>query len=220
MKEFIKAVGGMNHSVIYTDIDGRHFRFSGGTWAWRNHNPGNVRPGKISRKHGQIGDINNFAVFPDYESGHDALIDVIKFNYWNSSIAEMMEVFAPPVENNTARYIKFLQKATGVYDNKKIKNFTSAEFEKLWQGIEKLESWKEGSVVEVYKITETQIDKNNVICAYFLENNKWIEKRQCISLAKGDNLELEICTSRLGNIYLRVPANCSFQKDLHLLIKK
>ena len=27
------------HSIIYTDIDGRHYRFYGGTWAWRNHNP-------------------------------------------------------------------------------------------------------------------------------------------------------------------------------------
>ena len=49
MKRFIKAVGGMHHTVIYTDTDGRHFRFYDGTWAWRNHNPGNVYPGKISK---------------------------------------------------------------------------------------------------------------------------------------------------------------------------
>ena len=39
MKQFIQAVGGMKNSVIYTDIDERYYRFSGGTWAWRNHNP-------------------------------------------------------------------------------------------------------------------------------------------------------------------------------------
>ncbi len=55
MKRFIKAVGAMHHTVIYTDTDGRHFRFYDGTWAWRNHNPGNVYPGKISKKHNQIG---------------------------------------------------------------------------------------------------------------------------------------------------------------------
>lgn len=38
MKQFVKAVPGKMHSVIYTDIDGRHFCFSGGTWALRNHN--------------------------------------------------------------------------------------------------------------------------------------------------------------------------------------
>lgn len=40
MKRFIRAVGGMKNSVIYTDTDERDFRFSEGTWAWRNHNPG------------------------------------------------------------------------------------------------------------------------------------------------------------------------------------
>jgi hypothetical protein len=35
MKQCIRAVGGMKNSVIYTDTDERHFRFSGGTWAWR-----------------------------------------------------------------------------------------------------------------------------------------------------------------------------------------
>ena len=38
MKQFVRAVGGMKNSVIYTDTDERHFRFSEGTWAWRNHN--------------------------------------------------------------------------------------------------------------------------------------------------------------------------------------
>lgn len=45
MKPFVRAVGGLRHSVIYTDADGRHYRFYDGTWAWRNHNPGNLRPG-------------------------------------------------------------------------------------------------------------------------------------------------------------------------------
>jgi hypothetical protein len=118
MAEFIKAEPGMKHSVIYTDGVGQYFRYSGGTWAWRNQNPGNIRPGSISRKHGQIGVVFNFAVFPDRESGHLALLDVLKITYGDSSIDEMMEHFAPPSENNTARYKKFLHEVTGVKDNK------------------------------------------------------------------------------------------------------
>lgn len=34
MSQFIKAEPGMGHAVIYTDTTGKHFRFSGGTWAW------------------------------------------------------------------------------------------------------------------------------------------------------------------------------------------
>ena len=47
MSRFVKAVEGMGHSVIYTDDSGNNFRFYGGTWAWRNHNPGNVYPVRI-----------------------------------------------------------------------------------------------------------------------------------------------------------------------------
>ncbi len=220
MPHYIKAERALKRSVIYTNTDGKHFRHFGGTVAWRNHNPGNIRPGKISRRHNQIGAINNFAVFPDYQSGHEALIDVIKTNYWNSSITEMMEAFAPSSENNTKSYIKFLQKFTGVSDNKKIKNFANIQFKKLWEGIERLESYKKGCVVEVYKITMTQITNNHEICSYFLENNHWINKKRCIALASTKQLELEVCTSSLGNIYLRATGISSFQKDLRLLIKK
>lgn len=75
---FIKAEPGMKRSVIYTDETGQYFRYSGGSLAWRNNNPGNLRPGEISKKHGQIGVVFKFAVFPDYESGHLALLDVLK----------------------------------------------------------------------------------------------------------------------------------------------
>lgn len=217
---YIKAQLGLRHTVIYTDINGKYFRYFGGTLAWRNHNPGNIRPGEISERHNQIGVIHDFAIFPDYQSGHDALIDVIKTNYWNSSITQMIQHFAPSSENNTKRYIKFLQKFTGVSDDTKIKNFSAAKFKKLWEGIEKFESYRRGNVAQVYKITITQIDKKHDICAYFLENNKWINKTRCISLVRRNQLELEICSSRLGNLYLRAPADCSFQKNLHLLIQK
>jgi len=66
----------------------------------------------------------------------------------------------------------------------------------------------------------TQITKNNEICAYFLENNRWINKKHCIALASKKQLELEVCTSRLGNIYLRATGISPFQKDLHLLLTK
>src|SRR5690348_14683526 len=104
MRNFTKAERALKRSVIYTDTKGKHLRYIDGTVAWRNHNPGNIRPGKISRRHNQIGSVHHFAIFPNYKSGHAALLDVIKTNYWNSSISEMMEDFAPSSENNTKRY--------------------------------------------------------------------------------------------------------------------
>ena len=72
--------------------------------------------------------MNAHSIFPD------ALIDLIKIKYWNFSIPGMMKYYAPKTENDTKRYIKFLQKMTGVTDDKKIKNFTAIQFKKLWQG--------------------------------------------------------------------------------------
>src|SRR3990167_7847607 len=101
MKQLIQAVGGMKHSVIYTDTEGRHFRFSGGTWAWRNHNLGNVRPKSHGKFKNQIGITNHLAIFSDDQSGHEAMIEVLKTVYGNSSIDQMIEKYAPPKENPT-----------------------------------------------------------------------------------------------------------------------
>lgn len=57
MQRFVKAElkEKESHIVVYTDESGARYEFSGGTWAWRNHNPGNVRPGMISKRNGVIG---------------------------------------------------------------------------------------------------------------------------------------------------------------------
>lgn len=219
MSIFIKAASGLYHSVIYTDDSGKHFRFSGGTWAWRNHNPGNIRPGKVSNRNNQIGVAYNFAVFPDYESGHNALLDVLETTYYNSSIDEMMAHFAPPKENNTAKYRKFLHDATGVKDDKKIKDFTPNEYEQLWKGIEQIESSKEGNITEVYQITQTRINKNGVIF-YYCIGNEWISIEECITFAKQGLVDVEICISPLQNTYLRSAPSSFFQDNLRSLIDK
>ena len=193
---FIKAEPGIKHPVIYTDDTGNYFRYSGGTWAWRNNNPGNCRPGKISKSHGQIGVVFNFAVFPDKESGHLALLDVLKITYANSSIYEMMMVFAPPKENNTAKYIKFLR------------------------GIEQIEGYKEGEIVPIHKITHVRQDKSGCICDYYIDSTGWIVKESCIALARLNKVELEVCTSRLGHTYLKSASHSSFQPNLKKLVQK
>ncbi len=84
---YISAEPGMKHSTIYMDESGKYYRFSNGTWTWRNHNPGNIRP----RSHGkkwtaQIGVVDNFAVFPNNELGHSALIELLKTVYFKANI--------------------------------------------------------------------------------------------------------------------------------------
>lgn len=219
MKQFINAVGGMKHSVIYTDIDGRHFRFSGGTWAWRNHNPGNIWAGSISKKHNQIGKIHGFAIFSDDKSGHEALVDALITTYGDSSIHEMIYSYAPPKDNPTKKYEKFLQKKTGVDDDTPIKEFTNIQFENLWKAIQEMEGYKTGKIIEVYRISHVQILGKNRY-RYCLKKNEWISESECIDLALKGKVELEVCLSKLSIKFLRTPPNNLFQKRLEDLICK
>jgi hypothetical protein len=132
----------------------------------------------------------------------------------------MMKIFAPPHENNTRKYIKFLQDETGVKDDKKIKNFTTKEFEKLWKAIEKMESSKIGNIIEVHQITRVRINKDGIIHYYCLEGDDWISKEQCLDLARKGQVDLEICVSYLGNTYLRTAPHSLFQAKLNTIIDK
>src|SRR3990167_4395643 len=213
MKRFVKAVGGMNHSVIYTNIDGKHFRFFGGTWAWRNHNPGNLRPKQKGKFRNQIGATHSLAIFPNDELGHVALLKLLRTAYGNDSIHKMIYIYAPPSENPTKKYEKYLHETTGVMGDKKIKDFTPTEFKKFWEAIQHFEGFRKGKIVEMHRIIRVkELDKN--LYQYYLDSGDTITEEKCIRLAKQGKVELEVCFSDLGNIFLRSPPNSCFQKKL------
>lgn len=211
---FIKAEKGLNHSVIYTDDSGKRFKYSGGSRAWRNNNPGNLRPGTISKRNNQIGVSDRFAIFPDYETGHIALIDLLKTKYINSSIDKTVEKFAPSKENNTENYKTFVHEQTGIFDDRKVKDFTDAEFEKFWQAIEQIEGYKIGIITEIYQITHVRKDKHGIIESYHVEPMGWVKKAECILLAEQGTLDVVVCRSRLGHTYLRSRPDNSLEDNL------
>jgi hypothetical protein len=221
LKRFVKAVGGMHNSVIYTDTDGRHFRFSEGTWAWRNHNhnPGNVWSGSISKRHHQIGATHSFAIFPDDESGHKSLLETLITTYGDSSIHEMIYSYAPPKDNPTKKYEKLLREKTGIYDDTPIRKFTKTQFEKFWQAIQQMEGYKAGEIVEVYRISGVQVLGKNRY-RYCLNEGEWISESECFRLAEKGKVELEICISKLNNKFLRTSPSSFFQQRLEDLICK
>lgn len=65
-------------SVVYTADDGSTVKYTGGDPAWRTNNPGNLYAGDVSKRNNQIGKFDKFAIFPDYETGHAALIDSLR----------------------------------------------------------------------------------------------------------------------------------------------
>lgn len=216
--KFIKADPGPNNTVVYQTDDGKLFEYSGGNWTWRNHNPGNLVPGLVSKRNGQIGKAGGFAVFPDYESGHSALLDTLKNTYGNKSLNQMIKNYAPPHENDTGQYLKFLQNKTGVTDNKKIKDFSAEEFEKLSQAIMQMEGQKEGVIKEISikknKISRTKKDKNGIIVSYFVSNLGWLSKSQAIALCQNGKIDAVIARSSKGKLFLKSRPDRSINNNL------
>lgn len=224
--KFIKATPGPKHSVIYETEDGRKFCYSKGNWTWRNNNPGNLVPGEVSKRNGAIGKVGGFAVFPDYESGHKAHLDSLKNKHGNKDLEDLIDVYAPDEDgNDTENYVRFLRKKTGVKDDKKVKDFTDEEFEKLWKAIEQMEGLKKGTIKECTekkpqekpvkkKIIGIQRDKKKTIIAYQIETLGWVSKAQGIELTRQGKVDAVIARSRSGNLYLRTRPDDSIEDNL------
>ncbi len=221
MSKYVKAEPGPGRSVIYTDADGKRWKFGGGSRPWRNQNPGNLVVGNVSKRNGTIGKAGGFAAFPDYETGHGALLDSLMTAHGNKSIAALMEVYAPRKENNTKKYIAFIRKKTGIKGNKKVKDFSPAEFEKLWRAIEKMEGWgKEGQISEYSpgepkgKITAIRKNKKGTIQSYQIEGYGWVSKSKGISLTLEGKVDAVVATSPRGNLFLRARPNSETSDNL------
>ncbi len=127
--------------VIYQYI-GYSEIWSEGSRSWRNNNPGNLIPGDFAYENGAIGKAGGFAIFPDYQTGYDALTSRLQtppYSGW--TLSKAIEVYAPPCCNDTAAYIKFVSYKTGIDSNTtlthlpqlflKIVRITSEDFAKV-----------------------------------------------------------------------------------------
>jgi hypothetical protein len=89
-----------------------------GSLSYRNHNPGNLRSSIF-----QIGERNGFAYFYNDQTGFFALTyDLMQKAKGNtrtglgpkSTIEDLMNIYAPKIENNTEQYIQFIELKTGL----------------------------------------------------------------------------------------------------------
>jgi hypothetical protein len=202
------------HSVIYTADDGSIIKYSGGDPAWRTNNPGNLWSDTVSKRNNEIGKFGNFAIFPDYETGHAALLDSLRTTHWNRDLKQLVDKYAPAGDgsNRPSRYLRFLRQKTGIKDNRKVRDFTQAQFEKLWRGIEKYEGGKRGKIEDVTpgrpssekkQITKVKKDRKGTIISYFIDGIGWVSKQRGIDLARMGEVDAVVAMSRLGNLYLR-----------------
>lgn len=147
-QEYTSAVA-LGRDVVYTTADGRRVRRTGGTRAWRNLNPGNIRYSEFSRNAGAIGQAGGFAVFPDEETGTQAISLLLRGqSYNNLTIARAITRYAPPSENNTAAYHRRIQQITGLNINRRISDLSDGELSRVVDAIRAIEGWEAGRIIE------------------------------------------------------------------------
>jgi hypothetical protein len=200
---FVRAHGGAKGTTVYYTQDDRVFVYSGGSFAWRNTNPGNLENGKAAMRNGSIGVSGRFAVFANYEEGFSAMVDSLRLSHGERSLSQMIQKYAPPHENDTAGYLKFLRKETGVTGSKKILEFTPKEFENLTKAIARMEGFGEGTIQVRHRITMVRKNRAGTIEAFHMETVGWISKDEAIALTLQGRVDAIVTKSRAGNFYLR-----------------
>jgi hypothetical protein len=141
----ISATSGKNF-VIYTDRNGQRIKRSSGSMAWRNNNPGNIINSDFARKHGAIGVSGKFAVFPDEQTGMNAVKSLLRSGgYNNLSIYAAIHKWAPAADSNDPKkYTEMVEKYTGLNANKKINSLSDDELARVANAIRKVEGWNIG----------------------------------------------------------------------------
>lgn len=150
-----------NYDVVYTFSDGNKLKRSGGTRAWRNNNPGCIRYSNFAIEQGAIGKAGGFAVFPDQQTGKNALAALLRSNgYKNLTISAAIFKYAPPHENDTQNYKARIRKLTGLSTNLKLCDLTEEQINRVVDAICIIEGWRKGKEINIESIKHQQAMMN------------------------------------------------------------
>ncbi len=144
----VKASAHAEGRKTIIERDGTIETRSGGTLAWRNNNPGNIRSGNFADKNGAIDSgPGGFAVFPDGDTGNAAIEKLLKDEtYRDLSVKNAIKRYAPPVENDTDAYQAAIKHSTGLDIERKISDLDDSELDKVVSAIRQHGGWKAGDV--------------------------------------------------------------------------
>jgi hypothetical protein len=197
-------------TVQYFDENGNMTIRGGGTIAWRCNNLGNLRASAYSKstKRRAIGTAgygeNEYAVYPDYETGHEALVVMLKGGIYSPlTLRAAMQRY----DGLNPNYINIIVDKTGFDPERTIKSLNAQEFESFWRAIETTEKWRVGKedFIEKWVITAVHM-KRGVIYQYCVRQNGhdvWVSKQEAIALAQEWRLHAILVHCPNGTMYLR-----------------
>lgn len=133
-------------TILYVDAAGRELIREGGSRSWRCSNRGNIRKGSFSIATGAIGDDGAFAIFPDEETGFDAIVTLLRSNSYDSlSLRNAIFRYAPPNENDSNGYAAFVEQQTGIPGGTVLSSLPVSQIRNIAKAIQKMEGWREGT---------------------------------------------------------------------------
>jgi hypothetical protein len=124
---------------------------TGGSVAWRGRNPGNIRDGErfgaYPGKKVTTTTSGSFAVFPDEETGFEAIKLVLK-GYGHITVTDTMKKYAPEGDgaNDPVAYAENVAKAMGVPAETYIDTLDDDQLEVFATAIKRFEGWVVGTI--------------------------------------------------------------------------
>lgn len=202
----VRAVEGKNRTAIYIFSDGHRLIRSGGTWTWRNNNPGAMKRGPRSRRLGAIGGAGGFAVFPDYKTGRDANRTLLLSVYPGTTLYNLPVRYSPKADgNDVKRYRRQLKAFTGFDMERTIRELSAKEIEILLDAIQRIEGYKLGKEEKLNppkKITDVKRDEKNRIVSYLVEGDGWLTPSDTIQGILSGDID-GVVVERAGKSYVR-----------------
>ena len=142
----VRSIEYVDNATIYILSNGDKIKRSGGSVAWRNNNPGNIRKSEFARNNGAVGETDKWAVFPDETTGLRAIVKLLRTkNYANLSIRNALRRWAPSSDgNNPDQYAKTVSKITGFSMDAYLNNMDDNDLMKIARAMQTVEGWTPG----------------------------------------------------------------------------
>jgi len=139
---------------IVQDENGNSFRLSGGTRAWRNNNPGNLKYSEFSLKYGAMGhDDTMHSIFPTVAAGNNAKYQLLfgdDKDYKDMTLEKAISIYAPAYDNNNPdAYVRYLCRGATYNKDTILRNMTEVERKFLLERMGRMEGYKEGKITKL-----------------------------------------------------------------------
>ncbi len=144
-----------------------------------------------------------YAVYPDYETGHEALVVMLRGSVYSPLTLKEASIRYVSGDKN---HIHKIVKISGLDPNRTIKSLSNKEFEIYWKAIEQNEGWEVGDEDFIEKWIISGVHKKQGTIIEYLINqsgkNKWVAKSDAITLALQGRLRVTL-VHHMDSYYLR-----------------